>query len=81
MIKILIALFFVWIIVSTMMFIMTLGAVSVLNPSGRKTFWKWSLLLTFYIGVPIIGWMIGLVHLWVIVGKPKVITSKNDKER
>jgi hypothetical protein len=53
-----------WLTLSIAMIALSLGALGPFKSSKyRGPYWKWSLLLTFYFTVPVIGWVAGFIHL------------------
>lgn len=59
--------FSVWLVITLIMFLFTMGAMSPIDGAPyRKQYWKYSLLGTFYVTVPIIGWIVGAIHMYLI---------------
>jgi hypothetical protein len=53
-----------WLTLSLAMIVLSLGELAPFKSSKyRRSYWKWSLLLTFYFTVPVIGWVAGFIHL------------------
>lgn len=53
-----------WLTISFAMIVFSLGALGPFkNSKYRRPYWKWSLLTTFYLTVPVIGWLAGFIHV------------------
>lgn len=79
------AAFFTWVILSMIMFVFSMGQFSCLEGAAyRKQYWKWSILLSIYITIPVIGWLIGMMHVsyaWnKSAPKTKPIEVKNKED-
>ena len=76
--------FFTWIGLSVVMFVFSMGQFSALEGATfRKQYWKWSILLSIYITIPVIGWIVGLMHVshaWNNFGKPTNTNQKEDEK-
>lgn len=53
-----------WMTLSLAMIVLSLGQLAPFKFSKhRRAYWKWSLLVTFYLTVPVVGWIAGFIHL------------------
>lgn len=72
MLKLLIIAPLVWLIISAIMFVFSMGTCSPLQGAPhRKMYWKWSILLTIYICMPVVGWIAGFIHIYLALGRKK----------
>lgn len=74
-----------WFGLSAIMFVFSMGNFSSIGPY-KKQYWKWSILLSIYITIPVIGWLIGIMHVsYAWNKKPKVESEtylvKNENEK
>ncbi len=63
--------FLVWLGISAVMFVFSMGTFSSIGPH-KKSYWKWSILLSIYATIPIVGWIVGFMHVsyaWNKMGK------------
>lgn len=70
--------FFTWIGVSFVMFVFSMGQLSALEGAAfQKQYWKWSILSSIYLTIPVIGWLIGFMHVSYSWNK---MSNKNAKQ-
>ena len=56
----LLGVFAVWLLISGIMFVFSMGQFSPLEGAAyNKQYWKWSILLSILTMIPFIGWIIG----------------------
>ena len=72
--------FLVWIMISMVMFVFSMGTVSSIGPE-KKLYWKWSILLSIYATIPFIGWIVGFMHVSYAWNKTKKENEKNRQEQ
>lgn len=76
-----ITVFITWIILSAIMFVFSMGQFSPLEGATyRKQYYKWSILLSIYLTIPVIGWFIGFIHVKYAWKKSEPKTTTLTKE-
>ena len=77
----LLSVFATWILISIFMFLFTMGSMSPLdNAPMKKDYWKWSILLSIYFNVPIIGWIFGFFHVKYALEENKKTSNNIENE-
>lgn len=73
--------FITWIGLSAIMFVFSMGQFSALEGATfKKQYWKWSILLSIYITIPIIGWIVGMLHVSYAWNKMTTEKTKKNQE-